>query len=341
MTLATRIIALIYLTLGLLGVGLSLYICAGLAIADTRDAQAALAWMLVIAGGLMIFLGPALVGGLGLLLGKHWGRRWAMIASVLMLALAPVGTVLGGIGLVVLWPRGRQIGDQPLSLPPTSTLVRTLLIMVAALGTLGAMIGIGYLLHLTGVELQPGMLDNPLIKFAVIAVVATLTVLVLSRQSKRVRGARRTQVKREQADWSAERQRLRMADLSADPQRAVYAQRIAAGEAWSDEQIAYDLDLSAMTTCEHLSDIEYAMRQAGIAVKMDAPRWVSAQCVVSHEALMAQFQLAPSVRYSDAELGGRAYEDPQQASISCSACSSWIRTVHPREAGPGTAVFPR
>ena len=47
-------------------------------------------------------LGPAFLGGIGLLCGRVWGRPLVTVTAILMLLLVPVGTVVGIEALVVL-----------------------------------------------------------------------------------------------------------------------------------------------------------------------------------------------------------------------------------------------
>ena len=47
-------------------------------------------------------LGPALLGGIGLLRGRVWGRPVVTVTAILMLLLVPVGTVAGIAALIVL-----------------------------------------------------------------------------------------------------------------------------------------------------------------------------------------------------------------------------------------------
>lgn len=50
----------------------------------------------------VIVLAPCLIGGIGLLQGKLWGRVVIIAYSMLLLIVIPVGTLLGGYGLWVL-----------------------------------------------------------------------------------------------------------------------------------------------------------------------------------------------------------------------------------------------
>lgn len=50
----------------------------------------------------MILFLPALAGGIGLLRGKTWARIIVLLLSILMLFIFPIGTVLGGYGILAL-----------------------------------------------------------------------------------------------------------------------------------------------------------------------------------------------------------------------------------------------
>ncbi|MFC6446125.1 hypothetical protein [Shinella zoogloeoides] len=50
----------------------------------------------------MILFLPALAGGIGLLRGKTWARVIVFLLSVLMIFVFPVGTILGGYGILAL-----------------------------------------------------------------------------------------------------------------------------------------------------------------------------------------------------------------------------------------------
>jgi hypothetical protein len=58
--------------------------------------------LLVIAGGLALLAFACLAIGWGLWQLKPWGRTWAMVAGVLQIPLAPIGTIAGGASLYVL-----------------------------------------------------------------------------------------------------------------------------------------------------------------------------------------------------------------------------------------------
>jgi len=48
------------------------------------------------------FLGIAVAGGIGLLMGKNWGRILVIIHSALVLLWIPIGTVIGILAIIYL-----------------------------------------------------------------------------------------------------------------------------------------------------------------------------------------------------------------------------------------------
>jgi hypothetical protein len=51
---------------------------------------------------LLVFLGVAVAGGIGLLAGKEWGRIMSIVHAALSLFFIPIGTVLGILALIYL-----------------------------------------------------------------------------------------------------------------------------------------------------------------------------------------------------------------------------------------------
>ena len=51
---------------------------------------------------LLCFLALAVLGGIGLLTGKEWGRITAIVHSALSLVMVPVGTVIGILSIIYL-----------------------------------------------------------------------------------------------------------------------------------------------------------------------------------------------------------------------------------------------
>jgi hypothetical protein len=55
---------------------------------------------------------PALAGGIGLLRGRTWARVIILLLSLVMLFFFPIGTILGGFGIMAL--RGGRDTFRPL-----------------------------------------------------------------------------------------------------------------------------------------------------------------------------------------------------------------------------------
>ena len=149
----------------------------------------------------------------------------------------------------------------------------------------------------------------------------------------------RRKMEQERLAWE-EARRQRIALLRADPATEKYANRIASGQAWSDAQIAYDMDPERLVTCRHLQPVERAMRRADFWMKLVAPPQVEVRCLIDEPALRAAFALPDSVVYKQYFLGGRAAEDDPVAFLICNACQSTIDAVHPYSADRDTPKFP-
>lgn len=139
--------------------------------------------------------------------------------------------------------------------------------------------------------------------------------------------------------WRAQRQ-ARLAKLAADPERQAYGALIEAGDEWSDEQIAYDLNPEWLMTCPHLQPVERAMRQAGLSVRMMSGPQVRAACRVDEAALRARFKLPKFVAYAEFYIPDRAEQDNPTALVGCNLCHATIHTVHPDHATPDVPWFP-
>jgi len=144
---------------------------------------------------------------------------------------------------------------------------------------------------------------------------------------------------RELRRWKAERQQL-LVVLAADPVRHRYLALIERGENWTAGAIEYDLDPDITTTCEHLRPIEHAIRKAGIRVRLQWAGVVDARCMVDAQAMLQQFNPAPSVAYTEPHFYDRSMEDPPSALISCSTCMCCIHVVHCIFAAEDTPTWP-
>ena len=314
----------------------------------------------------VVYLAPAFVGGIGLLRGARWAPLVIGALSAFLLLVIPLGTALGAFGF---WAMARAARPTPApAVAPTAApapvapapvtfvgpqpepLGRRALGILTAMAMVGSgfivVLGAGFRLHH---ETPPGYLGSGFYP-AIVVFVGVIAYVVVKRpfaaDGPRPRALNPFEQRRLRAKWRAERKafeaerRERIARLSADPELRGYAEQIAAGEAWSDGQIAYDRDPGALAACVHLQPVEAAMRRAHLDLRLVAPLWLSAPCRIDEAALRAQFDLPASVTYVEAYLGGRAAEDDPVGYILCRACQSQIGTVHPREARSQTSVFP-
>lgn len=149
----------------------------------------------------------------------------------------------------------------------------------------------------------------------------------------------RRQLQRSREDFARAR-RQRLADLAADPVYARYVPLIEAGESWSDDQIGYDADPAARTTCQHLRPVEDALRTSLIPVKLQIAHWIAAKAVCDHAALERRFALGADALYEEGYASDRgSYYEPY-AILRCASCQSRIVFLHPDEARGGEPVFP-
>ncbi|MCW3835540.1 hypothetical protein ACFQ1E_06605 [Sphingomonas canadensis] len=174
--------------------------------------------------------------------------------------------------------------------------------------------------------------------FAVLALWGAAALFRNAGQAGTRRRAARA-LRRDADGWRREREAL-IARLEADPQLNAYAARMRAGESWNEDQIAYDRDPDAVTTCSHLAPIERAMRRQGIAVKLQQPGILHAQCVVDEAALDQRFALARPGWYGLVPAWDRSAEDPPAAVFRCDEHPATIFVVERGQAQPGVPAFP-
>lgn len=223
---------------------------------------------------------------------------------------------------------------------PAFDLLRLVVVMAAVGAGFVVVLDVGFHAHH---QPAPGDLDL-LLAPALVALAAGFGVLAGQARTwgvGRSRLSRRDRARlRAQRLAFAEERRRRVADLAADPLRARYAALVEAGQAWSDEQIAYDLDPAARATCAHLQTLEGVLRDAGVFVKRQPPPNVTARCVIDPEALKARLNLEACVAFTEGSMGGRAYEDGLFAMVRCSACQSRIDVTHRHEPNAAAPLFP-
>jgi nitrate reductase gamma subunit len=102
-----KIIAWLYILLGILGILASVFVFAIVAGAgwisgDTIALQITLLVSIAVAGFLAVISIPGVLVGFGLLFLQPWARVLAMVLAVLNLANIPFGTALGIYALIVL-----------------------------------------------------------------------------------------------------------------------------------------------------------------------------------------------------------------------------------------------
>jgi hypothetical protein len=339
----------IHLVLGLLGLVPGVLLCGAILLSDDPAYRDLITIFAPVFGFLSVaYFIPSFVGGLGLLRGRPWARAVIWVESALLVFAIPIGTVLAGLSMWVLLSHRDQAesyGSRIHAVERWLASKRELfLAALAAIGTLGAMIGLGYLFRDQIEDLNPPMkLVGPVIFVVTVAIVALIGGVnawgggIAAWSPERLLLRRRMQ--REQAERVAEH-KARLVRLLADPVRAKYVERMERGDYWSDEQIAYDLDRAARATCQHLAPVEGAMREVGLMVKWQQPGFIDAECLIDEAALKRTGLLAKSVSYREIESGGRAYEDPPFGMLQCAACNASIRVRSEQEARPGIRVFP-
>lgn len=101
-----KVLAVLHITLGLAGLVAGAVTIASFWAIPGRFSDIVLAFAIPIFLFLAIFLFiPSLLGGIGLLRGRAWGRIVILMLSGLMMLIFPIGTALGGFGLWALLRR--------------------------------------------------------------------------------------------------------------------------------------------------------------------------------------------------------------------------------------------
>ena len=145
----------------------------------------------------------------------------------------------------------------------------------------------------------------------------------------------------QQRQWRTQlnrQQMQRVKALQANPKTRKYAALIRAGEHWSDDAIAYDLDPNHLASCEHLQPYERAMRRAGITINLSHSHYLSANCCVDIVGLDALLKRPPEVDFI--EVPGDRPGDPWSAMLYCKPHQRSIYVTHPDEARHETRWFP-
>jgi hypothetical protein len=236
---------------------------------------------------------PSLIGGIGLLLDAVWARRLLLLQAVAYLFLAPLGTMLGLAGLVILlFDPGARFGLR--ELPPGQVNTLLTIVMVGS----GMLAGLLALFRYHG-DVPPMGLDGLLYPSAALFLLALIVFLVRVVPGWSYgRGEWRAWVPSAPVNPSyAAVHRERIARLAADPATAGYARRIEAGETWSDEQIAYDRDPAILASCTHLQPIEADLRRGGYRMRLGNNAYIDADCFIDPAALQRVYQFVPPVEY--------------------------------------------
>jgi hypothetical protein len=240
-----------------------------------------------------IYFLPSLIGGIGLLFDAIWARRLLLLQAVVYLFLAPLGTLLGLAGLVILlFDPSLRYGLR--SLPTAQVNVLLTIVMVGA----GMLAGLLALFRYHG-DVAPMGLGAWLYPSAGLFLLTLIVFLI-----RVVPGW--SYGRGEWRAWTGSRpvnpahvaaQRERIERLAADPATADYARRIEAGESWSDEQIAYDRDPTMLCSCPHLQPIEADLRRGGYRMRLGLNHYVEADCFFDPSALQRRYDLAPPAEY--------------------------------------------
>ncbi|MBO9712538.1 hypothetical protein [Sphingomonas sp.] len=339
-----RVLAWLYCILGGLGLAGGGMLVAWLA-ADpsSGDATAIVTWLfLIVAVPLLL---PAFLGGLGVLLGQSWGRVFFAIASLILLFAIPIGTAIGVVALIALTRERREAGEAS-GLPPLPSLsgpVGIVLAMLAVGSGFVVAIQAGFFWHGESAPLEISRIFPAAAVIIALATVWLLYALFTGTAAAATRGrVRRRNISQAQREYEAFKtgQAALLQRLDADFDLVTYADRIRAGESWNEDQIAYDRDRKATTCCEHLRDVEAAIRGEGVPVKLQLPGIVHANCTVDEPVLRARFTLDPPAWYGNLPHWDRSAEDPPAAAFKCSEHRSTIFVVEASQARPGTRVFP-
>jgi hypothetical protein len=372
-----RLLAWLHIALGGLGLLVGTIMCVGLAVPADPTAGNALAYV----SGFFLYivvplLLPALVGGIGLLRQKRWGRITVLILSGIYLLAFPLGTALGAFGLwALLSPDDRARQDQGGFAPEMTGPMRSshassghtnpgqtnpdqwsrstiisrwrgssLSGLLTALFLAVMIVASGIDLVLAANYRLSGQPMPAAIAGAVSAAIIVLALAVLAAGIAIARRWRRAAQRRQLGPqpvpaWQQLRD-TRIAELRVDPAKLKYIPLVERGEEWSDKQIAYHEDRSLLVTCRHLQPIEGGLRQTAIKMRRIGSTSVSADCRIDQVAIGRLYHLQPPAYYSEYYQGDRSATDFPTAILTCKDCRSFIRVLHPDEAKRDTPVFP-
>lgn len=359
MTTKIKLLAWFHVVANGLALAAVLILCAMMLLSPDKESRAPTMILPPLFMLVIFILIPGLVGGIGLLQVRRWGRTVIVILSALFLLAIPVGTIIGALGLWVLLSRESDAafsgaeaasslsdaGHGMIQIPAAN--VAGLILTMAGVGAAFIVaIGIGFMI---AGNAPPAEISSTF--YPALGVLAFVLAYAVFRRGRGLpppamvtTESLRSSIDREHLARSRrageDERRQRLARLAADPLRRKYVPLIERGQPWSDAQIDYDLDPARTATCIHLRPVESAMRQAGIGVRLGVGQRVDAACRIDRVALMRDFRLGSFANYSEIPQFDRSFEDPPQAQIWCSACRSAIGVLHPDTAAAGTPVFP-
>jgi hypothetical protein len=326
----------------LLALALALVPLAGLLVSQVLRSDA-LGWMAGLSLMVLLPLGvPFVVGALsGWTIGRLMGRKPPTEAPKPddMQASAATPTVTPT----------RAPDDRQAHFTPSRSLSNLGVRNPDSLGALLAVVGVGagFVVVLgAGFRLSgdtaPAGLDHALwpAVAVLVAVVAWFVRVMVPRWRQRAAQTRVAAHQRRDAEaWIAKRDAL-LTELDADPRLRPYAQRIRAGELWTREGIAYDLNPQALACCEHLQALERDLRRDVPGVRRLSGLNVHAPCQLDVAALQRREALPACVLYEEPIYRDRQGDDEPGAQLRCELCNSTITAWHERVAPRGTPVFP-
>jgi hypothetical protein len=161
----------VHVVFGGLGLGLTAFLLAvGLVDTDEAHRQILIIFLAPLMGLSVVYFLPSFAGGLGLLRGIYWARGLLWIEAAFLAPLVPVGAILSGLTLWALLPRKGEIPSDGGIAKFEQLLLRwrrAAVLAIAALATLGAIVGLGYIFRdqIEALDPQPKQELTPLPDF--------------------------------------------------------------------------------------------------------------------------------------------------------------------------------
>lgn len=197
-----KVLALLHIALASAGLIAGISACVSFWLIPGRFSNTVLAFAIPIFLFFAIFvLLPELAGGIGLLLGRAWGRVVIFLISIVMLFVVPIGTILGAFGFWVLLsekhigsgPSGSRDGAGYDNARPTAVTGTTLAVTLLCLTALGAagVIVLNIVFRFQEID-PPSPVEDTLAGAAVtlpVALIVAGLIAGLSRRRRRPRSA--------------------------------------------------------------------------------------------------------------------------------------------------------